>query len=185
MNMSGESFFELVGKRQSVRAYLPSQVEPEKLNHCLEAARLAPSACNAQSWKFIVVDEPALKAEVAQATSSRLLGINHFTLQAPVLVVIVIERANFTSNMGQMIKDREFPLIDLGIATEHFCLQATAEGLGTCILGWFDEPKVKKLLSIPRQKRVGLIVTLGYAANQEIRPKKRKPIEEIISKNKY
>jgi nitroreductase len=183
--MTGEQFLELVHKRQSVRSYLPTLVEPEKLQRCLEAARLAPSACNAQPWKFIVVDEPTLKAEVAQATSSRLLGMNHFTIQAPVLVVIVIEKANFTSAMGQMIKDREFPLIDLGIATEHFCLHATSEGLGTCILGWFDEPKVKKLLSIPRQKRVGLIVTLGYASTQGLRPKKRKPMEEILSHNKY
>jgi nitroreductase len=183
--MTEESFLALVQTRQSVRAYAPTSIEPDKLHRCLEAARLAPSACNAQPWKFIVVDEPALKATVAQATSSRLLGMNHFTLQAPVLVVIVIERANFTSAMGQVIKDREFPLIDLGISTEHFCLQARAEGLGTCILGWFDEPKVKKLLSIPRQKRVGLIVTLGYAANDEIRPKKRKGMEEIVSYNKY
>jgi nitroreductase len=183
--MTEESFLELVQTRQSVRAYSSTPVEPDRLLRCLEAARLAPSACNAQPWKFIVVEEPALKAAVAQATSSRLLGMNHFTLQAPVLVVIVIERANFTSAMGQVIKDREFPLIDLGITTEHFCLQATAEGLGTCILGWFDEPKVKKLLSIPKLKRVGLIITLGYAADHEIRPKKRKTIEEIVSNNKY
>ena len=183
--MTGDSFLKLIETRQSVRGYLPSKVETEKLNRCLEAARLAPSACNAQPWKFIVVDEPVLKAELAQATSSRLLGMNHFTLQAPVLIVIVIEKANFTSNMGQIIKDREFPLIDLGIATEHFCLQAMAEGLGTCILGWFDEAKVKKLLSIPSQKRVGLIVTLGYSSSPEIRPKKRKEISEIVSYNKY
>jgi nitroreductase len=125
--MTGELFLELVNRRQSVRSFLPDLVEPEKLQRCLEAARLAPSSCNAQPWKFIVVDEPVLKTEVAKATSSKLLGMNHFTLQAPVLIVIVIERANFTSGMGQVIKDREFPLIDLGIATEHFCLQATAE----------------------------------------------------------
>lgn len=183
--MNGELFLELVNNRQSVRAYSAIPVETEKLKRCIEAARLAPSACNAQPWKFILVDEPDLKTEVAKATSSKLLGINHFTLQAPVLVVIIIDRANFTSSMGQVIKDREFPLIDLGIAAEHFCLQATAEGLGTCILGWFDEPKVKKLLSVPRQKRVGLIITLGYPANQEIRTKKRKSMEEIVSANKY
>lgn len=183
--MNGDSFLKLIQKRESVRSYLTRPVEPEMLHHCLEAARLAPSACNAQPWKFIVVDDPGLKAQVAQATSSRLLGMNHFTLQAPVLIVIVIERANFTSAMGQMIKDREFPLIDLGIATEHFCLQATAEGLGTCILGWFDESKVKKLLSIPRNKRVGLIVSLGYPSKQELRPKQRKPMDEITSYNKY
>lgn len=183
--MNGEVFLKLALTRQSVRGYLPKQVEPEKLQRCLEAARIAPSACNAQPWRFIVVDEPALKTEIAQATSSKLLGINHFTMQAPLLIVIVIEKANLTSSIGQMIKDREFPLIDLGITTEHFCLQATSEGLGTCILGWFDEPAVKKLLYIPKSKRVGLIVTLGYPVSSEIRPKKRKLINEIVSYNKY
>jgi len=183
--MDGESFLSLALNRQSVRGYAPTQIEPDKLNRCLEAARIAPSACNAQPWKFIVVDNPDLKAAIAQATSSKLLGINHFTLQAPVLIVIVIEKANLTSSIGQVIKDREFPLIDLGITTEHFCLQATSEGLGTCILGWFDEPEVKKLLFIPKSKRVGLIVALGYPASTEIRPKKRKSVEEIVSHNKY
>lgn len=183
--MTGKLFLEIINNRQSVRSYLPDPVERDKLQRCLEAVRLAPSACNAQPWKFIIIDEPKLKYDVAQATSSRLLGMNHFTLQAPLLIVVVIERANFTSAMGQMIKNREFPLIDLGIAVENFCLQATAEGLGTCILGWFDEPKVKRLLSIPRQKRVGLIVTLGYSSNKEIRTKKRKAIEEITCYNKY
>jgi nitroreductase len=183
--MNGESFLELALNRQSVRGYAPSQVEPEKLNRCLEAARIAPSACNAQPWKFIVVDEPELKTAIAKATSSKLLSMNHFTMQAPVLIVIVIEKANLTSSIGQMIKDREFPLIDLGITTEHICLQATSEGLGTCILGWFDEQEVKKLLFIPKQKRVGLILTLGYPASNEIRPKKRKLLNEIVSHNKY
>jgi nitroreductase len=183
--MDGSSFLKLVRDRQSVRSYTTNPIEPDKLERCLEAARLAPSACNAQPWKFLVVDEPVLKAEVAQAASSKLLGMNHFTLQAPILIVIVIERANLTSNLGQVIKDREFPLIDLGIATEHFCLQATAEGLGTCILGWFDESRVKKLLSIPRNKRVGLIVTLGYSASTEVRDKRRKEIKEIVSYNRY
>jgi len=183
--MNGETFLGLALKRQSVRGYASTPVEPEKILNCLEAARIAPSACNAQPWKFIVVDEALLKAELAQATSSRLLGMNHFSMQAPVLIVIVIESANFTSSIGQMIKDREFPLIDLGIATEHLCLQAASEGLGTCILGWFDEPKVKKLLSIPKSKRVGLIVTVGYPESNEIRPKKRKAIDEVVSFNKY
>lgn len=183
--MNGSEFLELVKKRQSTRGYSEVPVEEEKLNRCLEAARLAPSACNAQPWKFIVVDQAGLRHQIAQATSSRVLNMNHFTMQAPVLIVIVMEKANFTSSVGQVLKDKEYPLMDIGIAAENFCLQAVAEGMGTCILGWFDEPKVKKLLNIPKTKRVPLIITLGYPSSDEIRTKRRKVLGEIVSRNGY
>ncbi|HDJ32498.1 MAG TPA: nitroreductase [Bacteroidetes bacterium] len=177
-------FLELVRKRQSDRKYLDRPVEKDILNRCIEAARLAPSACNAQPWKFIVVDNPELKNRLADATSSRVLPLNHFTKQAPVHVVIVREPANITSRLGTAIKDREFPLIDIGIAAAHFCLQATSEGLGTCILGWFNEKKVRELLKIPQGKRPELIITLGYPSGPS-RKKRRKPHEKIVSFNQY
>jgi nitroreductase len=160
-------------------------VEKDKLERILEAGRLSPSACNAQPLKFIVVDEPDLKNRIAEATSNKLIGLNHYTKQAPVHIVIVLEPANFNSNFGSLVKDKNLPLIDIGIAAAHLCLQATAEGLGTCILGWFNETSVRKLLNIPKNKRVILIITLGYASSDEIREKKRKAIDEVISFNKY
>jgi len=179
------NFLELVAKRQSVRGYLDKPVEPEKIKRCLEAARLAPSACNAQPWKFIVVNDPELKNKIAEQTSTRFLSMNHFTRQAPVMVVVVRELPNLTSAIGTVIRNKEYTLMDVGIATAHFCLQATAEGLGTCILGWFNENKVKKLLGIPRHKRAELIICAGYPADDKIREKIRKPLEEISSWNKY
>ncbi|MFO7828897.1 MAG: nitroreductase family protein, partial [Bacteroidales bacterium] len=170
--------------RQSDRAYLTKTIEKEKLTRIIEAGRLAPSACNAQPWKFIVINDQELKYKIADCTSSKILGMNHFTKQAPVHIAIVEEKANFTSNAGSFIKDKHFPLIDIGIAAEHICLQAEAEGLGTCMIGWFDETKVKKLLNIPKTKRVPLIITLGYPAKEK-REKRRKPLNEIISYNKY
>ena len=122
---------------------------------------------------------------MADATQDRLIPMNHFTKQAPVHIVIVREKANLTSNIGQVIKNKEYPLIDIGIAVEHLCLQAVEEGLGTCIIGWFNEKKVKKLLGIPASKRAELIITLGYPANEQIREKKRKTLEEICVFNKY
>ncbi|MDP4209731.1 MAG: nitroreductase family protein [Bacteroidota bacterium] len=184
--MEPEQLLELFSRRQSVRAYDSSKpVEAEKLLRCIEAARIAPSACNAQPWKFIVVDNPELKNKLADLTSSKLLSMNHFTKQAPVHVVVVREKANFTSTVGQVLKDKEYPLIDIGIATIQFCLQATVEGVGTCILGWFDEKGVRKLLNIPRNKRVELVITVGYAASDEIRRKIRKDTSEILSFNGY
>ncbi len=152
---------------------------------CLEAGRLAPSACNAQPWTFVVVDQPDIKNRLADLTTDRVVPLNHFTKQAPVHIVIVVEKANLSSRFGAAIKHRPFAWIDLGIAAEHICLQAAAEGLGTCMLGWFNEKGVRSLLKIPRNKRVGLIITLGYSAEERIRLKTRKGMDEIARWDTY
>ena len=179
------SFLDLAARRQSVRGYLDVPVEREKALSCVEAARLAPSACNSQPWKFILADEPELKRGLAEATVSRGLPLNHFTVQAPVLAVLVLEGANLTAKVGSALKGKNLPLIDIGIAAEHFCLQAAALGLGTCMLGWFDERRVRTLLGIPAGKRPILIITLGYPANPAVLPKRRKPLDSILSWNRY
>lgn len=179
------NFPELVRQRQSDRAFDPLKpVEAEKLERILEAGRLAPSACNAQPWHFIVVDDSELKNQIADATSNRVLGMNHFTKQAPVHLLVIEESANLTSNIGSWVKNKHFPHIDIGIAAAHLTLAAAAEGLGTCIIGWVDEKKIKKLLGIPSSKRVLLDILIGYSA-QEHREKKRKPANEVISRNRY
>lgn len=183
--MNNTDFLSLVRRRQSVRGYDPRPVEKEKLERCLEAARLAPSACNAQPWSFVVVDRPDLKNRLADLTADRWLPLNHWTKQAPIHVVVVVERANLTAHIGAKVKKRDFSWMDVGIAAEHFCLQAASEGLGTCMLGWFKEQKVKDLLQIPAAKRIGLIITLGYPAGDEIRPKIRKDLEAIVHWNRY
>ena len=184
--MNSNNFSEILFNRQSVRGYTDKAVEPEKLARCLEAARMSPSACNSQPWKFIVVNDPQLKDEVAgYTTSGPLVPMNHFTRQAPLLVVIVRESPNLTSKIGTLLKDKPYTLMDIGIVALQFCLQATAEGLGTCIMGWFNENKVKKLLNIPRGKRAELIITLGYPSSETIRPKVRKNMEDICCYNKY
>lgn len=178
-------FLDLVKKRQSTRKYDTNrQVEPEKIINIVEAGRLSPSACNAQPWHFIVVDEPELKNKVADAASARLLGMNHFTKQAPVHILIVEEKVNLSSGIGGLIKDKNFAFVDIGIATAHMCLAAEAQGLGSCILGWFNESKIKKLLNIPDSKRVLLDIVIGYPA-EDTKPKKRKPFNDIISYNTY
>jgi nitroreductase len=183
--MDNKSLLDLMNRRQSVRAYLDKPVEKEKLLRCIEAARIAPSASNAQPWKYIVIDDQQLKIQVAELVTSKMIAINRFAVQAPIIIAVVQERANFSSNIGQTLKNREFPLIDIGISTMQFCLQATAEGLGTCILGWFNEKQITKVLGIPRTKRIALLITLGYASNSEIRRKIRKETNEILSYNGY
>jgi nitroreductase len=179
-------FSNLIATRQSVRSYEDKPVEVEKLTQLIESVRLAPSASNSQPWKVIIVNDHDLKNKVAKATYSKLISFNKFAPQAPVLAVLVIEKPKVITQIGGMLKDREFSLIDIGIAAEHFCLQAADLGLGTCMLGWFDETAIKHLLHIPDQKRIGLVITLGYAkAGDPIRKKIRKSPDEISSYNRY
>lgn len=178
-----EDFLQLAINRQSDRAYDPTRgVEAEKLERILEAARMAPSACNAQPWKFVVITDPELSRKVGKAAAG--LGMNKFAKDAPVHILIVEEPMNVTSFLGAKIKDKYFPLIDIGIATAHLTLAAEAEGLGSCILGWFDEKAVKKLTGIPPGKRLLLDVAIGYPIKGK-RKKLRKQKEKVVSYNRY
>ena len=179
-----KDILDLIKSRQSDRKYSEKPVEKDKLDRILEAGRMAPSACNAQPWKFIVVDNPELLGKLAEAASAKLLGMNMFVSQAPLMIVIVRESPNFSSKIGATIKNKDYSLIDIGIASENICLQAKAEGIGSCMLGWFDEKMVKNILEIPRSKRVELLITLGYSMSDK-REKRRKPAEETVAYNKY
>lgn len=177
---------ELINQRQSVRKYKENYVEREKIEKIIEAVHLAPSACNSQLWKIIIVDDPILKNEVAQATFSKTISFNKFAVQAPVLAVLVIEKAKLIAQIGGSIKNLEYPKIDIGIAAAHFCLQAAELGLGTCMIGWFDEKKIQQLLNIPEKRKVGLVITLGYPPEDyKLRQKIRKPVKEICGFNRY
>ncbi|MDZ7761511.1 MAG: nitroreductase family protein [Desulfovermiculus sp.] len=179
-------FSELLIVRESVRDYDPRPVEDEKLEQLIEAVRLAPSASNSQPWTLILVTEPRLRERLARATFSRLVSFNSFSLRAPVMAVLTLERPKMITQIGGRIKDKEYPLIDIGIASSHLCLQAAELGLGTCMIGWFDEKKVKELLRIPKKSAVGLLLTIGYpAADKPIRKKVRKPPEAMSRFNGY
>ena len=180
------TFLELINNRQSDRKYTNQEVEKEKLECCLEAARLAPSASNSQPWTFIVVNEPELKDQVARKTFGPAKTFNKFVPQAPVIVALVLEKPKIITELGGRVKKKEWPLIDIGIAAEHFCLQAAEEGLGTCMLGWFDEPSIKQLLNIPESNSIPLLITLGYTPDDyKLRKKIRKNFEKVVRWNTY
>lgn len=179
-------FAHLITYRQSVRRYSDRPVDPEKLDRLIEAVRLAPSACNAQPWTLLLVDDPTLRSKVAKATFGKALSFNRFALQAPLIAVLVIEPPPMTVRLGALLKRRQLPLIDIGIAAAHLCLQAAELNLGSCMLGWFDEKRIKQLLNIPRRRRIGLLITLGYAAPEyPLRSKQRKPAAAMSSRNSY
>lgn len=178
-------FTELLKKRESVRKYSARPVDNESIETIMEACRLAPSACNSQPWRFVVVTDPELKEQLARATYGKVLRFNRFVLEAPVIAALVAEPPNWLSKIGSSIKDKDFYLMDIGIVAEHFCLQAADLGIGSCMIGWFDEDKVKELLHIPAKKRIPLLITLGYAEKENPRKKIRKPIDEVFSYNTY
>lgn len=178
-------FSELIHTRRSIRSYSQKPVEQWKIDQLVEAVRLAPSASNSQPWKLIVVDDRELKNKVAKVTYSTLVSFNKFVPQAPILAVITIEKPKIITQIGGRLKDREFPLIDIGIASAHFCLQAADLGLGTCMIGWFDEAKIKEILSIPENIRVGLIITLGYEGPGKLKKRVRKSRNQMCSVNHY
>ncbi len=179
-------FQQLIALRQSVRKYQEKPVEKEKIDLLIQSVHLSPSACNSQPWKLIVVDNPELKDKVARATFNKAIAFNRFAVQAPVMVVFIIEKAKLIAQIGGAVKDMEYPQIDIGIAAAHFCLQAAELGLGTCMIGWFNEKKIKELLNIPDKKRIGLVISLGYPPDDyKLRMKIRKPMVEISSFNSY
>ena len=170
------NFMEIAQARQSCRRYDPDRpVEQEKLDAVLEAVRLAPSACNGQPYHLTVCRGETAKA-VAKATMG--MGMNKFAAEAPILIVISEEAYVKTAALGAKVKGNDYRSIDIGIAAAYLTAEAAAQGLGTCILGWLDDEKIRSLCGLSRPVR--LVVTLGYAADIP-REKKRKKIADLVS----
>ena len=170
------NFTEIAQARQSCRRYDPDRsVEQEKLDAILEAVRLAPSACNGQPYHLTVCRGETAKA-VAKATMG--MGMNKFAAEAPILIVISEEAYVKTAALGAKVKGNDYRSIDIGIAAAYLTAEAAAQGLGTCILGWLDDEKIRSLCGLSRPVR--LVITLGYAADTP-REKKRKSLAELVS----
>lgn len=182
---SPSPLMELLHHRKSTRSYLDKPVEREKILECIEAARLAPSACNSQPWHFVVIDKPEFCQELAAKTLLPFSSLNQFTREVPVFVVIVTEPAKISASLGALVKGTNYKLIDIGIAAQQFCLRAEELALGTCMLGWFHHRKIKKLLGIPRGKGCDLIIALGYPKENKPSISRRKKREQIYSFNSY
>lgn len=171
---------ELFLKRQSCRNFDgEKQVEIEKLQRVMENTILAPSACNSQPYSFVVVTDKSLAQQVGKQTQE--LGLNKHSKKVNCFIVVCEENGGLLSRTAGRVKDQQFAQIDIGLAVSHLILSCEEEGLSTCILGWFNENKVKELLEIEKSKRVRLIIAVGYASSEDkIRPKKRKKIEDIV-----
>lgn len=169
-------FLEIANARQSCRSYDENrEVEEEKIAAILEAVRLAPSACNGQPY-HLTVCRGEMAREVAAATQG--MGMNKFASQAPVLIVISEMPYVKSAALGAKVKNNDYRSIDIGIAAAYLTAEAAAQGLGTCILGWLDDQKLRKICCLEHPAR--LVVTLGYAKDAQ-RTKKRKALSELVS----
>ncbi len=179
-------FKELAQKRYSCRGYKDQKIDRAVLKDIVETARLSPSACNSQPWHFLVVDDQEKLSLVARATQKGGLGfINKFTPSATAFIVLVKEKPGFSEKMAKVMTSRDYTPYDIGLATATITYRATELGLGSCILGWFDEDKVKSALNIPEKLSVDLIVALGYPESDTIPTKKRKEWSDTCSFNAY
>ncbi len=171
-------FTQLIQNRQSCRSYdKERQVEKEKLDLILEAARLSPSACNGQPYHITVC-----KGQVAQKVAKAVqgMGMNKFASDTPVMLVISEKPYVKTAAVGSKLKHNDYRSIDIGIVTAYITSQATELGLSTCILGWFDDAKIREICGI--DETVRLVITLGYAKEGDpLRTKKRKDITELVT----
>lgn len=172
------NFMEIAHARQSCRKYDAARtVEPEKLAAVLEAGRLAPSACNSQPYHFTVCQGEAAKAVADNVTG---MGLNAFAKDVPVMIVISEGEYSPSAALASKRKGNDYRSIDIGIAASYLTAEAEAQGLATCILGWFDDKAVREICHLDRPIR--LIITLGYAAEGDVyRTKKRKSTEELVT----
>lgn len=173
-----------IASRRSVRKYADKPVEREKINACLEAARLAPSACNSQPWHYVVLDDPKIKDAFCKEAFSGVYSMTKWAEKAPVIIAVVSDAGNFTSRIGNFFRRTEFYLVDQGISGEHLALRAHDLGLGTCWIGWLNSDKAAKFLKLPKGKKVEHLFALGYPA-EEPQARPRKSLQEIVSYNEY
>lgn len=173
------NFTEIANARQSCRSYdAGREVEQEKLEAIVEAGRLAPSACNGQPYHFSVC-RGELAREVALLTRG-MGGMNKFAVEAPVLLVISEMPYCKSAGLGARVKGNDYRSIDIGIAAAYLTAEAAAQGLGSCILGWFDDEKVRQLCGLDQPVR--LIITLGYPGeNDKPRQKKRLAPQDLTT----
>ncbi len=173
-------FADLVNRRFSLRKYSTVPVPDELIEQCLEAARLAPSACNSQPWTFLVARTPEKTEPLAKAAFSGIYSMNSFASQAPVLITVITERSRYSASLGGLFRGVRFSLMDVAIACEHIALQAAELGLGTCMYGWFDEKAARRELGLPSGAKIDIMLSLGYPAEGVTVPRKnRKTLDEI------
>lgn len=165
-------FSNVVFNRYSCRKYIDKPVDESLLKKCIETARIAPSACNSQPWKFYIINSDSLKEQFVALTQP-------FTNNAS-FIVVEEDKPSLQCKIVNKLKEQDFSKVDIGIVCSYICLQASELGLATCMIGYFDEPKIKQVLGISESKRLRLVISIGYAESTDKRLSKRKDLDKIL-----
>lgn len=171
-------YFDLIAQRESCRNYSKEPVEMEKLVKCMEAAILSPSACNSQPYTYLVSNTPEKSEEIAACITAT--GMNGFTVGCPAFVIVLEEKAVLNPGAAKRFDSQRFAQMDVGMSVMQLCLAATEQGLSTCILGCYDEAMLQKLFEIPQEKKIRLVISVGYAASDALRKKRRRTLKEAV-----
>jgi nitroreductase len=172
----------VIARRVSCRAYRPDPVARADVERILDAARLAPSACNRQPWRFAVARTEHARRRIVE--EAFLPGINMtWALVAPIHVIIGMERSFVTHRVAPQVSGVDYAWIDIGIAGEHLVLAATELGLGTCWIGWIRPAALSGIAGWPDAVKPVAVITVGYPFDVEhqIRPaSRRRPLTDLV-----
>ena len=181
-------FLELMKKRESVRAFKEEPVSREDLLKIAEAGRLSPSGCNAQPWKFIIVDEPEAKAKLCDAlvADGGQTGAP-WRDKVPAFIVLVEQKANTVPSITEVYgTPQRFAAGDIGMAAMNMCYEAVDLGLATCMIGISSQKKMEENLGVPAGAEVRLTIAVGYPKlDKEPKEKDRKPLDEVVCLNYF
>lgn len=175
---------QILNARRSVRSFDSRPVNEKDIISIIEAARLSPSACDSQTWRFIFVTQREIIRKICHEAMRPVIP-NKWLEQAPLVIVGCSQLDVIANRVGARVTGIEYYQIDLGIAMEHMVLKATELGLGTCWIGWFDETHVKGILGIPKKIKVSALLAVGYPKETPVKKRKRKPTEKIAFSEKW
>lgn len=172
-----------ITSRRSIRKYKPDPVTPETLYELVDTARFAPSWKNTQTARYHIIVSEQLKNKIASDCVCGFQFNTNTLYSAPAVVVLsyVTGRCGYEKDGSfSTAKEDGWEMFDAGIAAQTFCLAAHQKGLGTCIMGIFDEAKIADLLNLPKDQKIGAVIALGYPQVQPEAPH-RKSIEQITT----
>jgi nitroreductase len=175
---------QIIASRHSVRAYDGRPVTQDQIRALCEAARMAPSACNSQTWRFVVVTRPETISRICRDAMRPVIP-NRWLSQAPLLIVGCAKLDIVANRIGSRITGTEYYQIDMGIAMEHMVLKATELGLGSCWIGWFKEERLRQILSIPSRIKICALLAVGHPEAEPPKKRARKPLDCIVFSERW
>ncbi len=178
------AILDIIKQRKSVRKYLDKPIDRDKIELCIEAARLSPTADNLRPWRFIVLDDRELIQKLTDAVCTGICRRTRFIGNAAALVIILADLNIVIHRLGAAIFGTQHYLLDIGIAGEHIVLQAQELGIGTCWINLFNAKAARKVLKIPQKYRVVSLIAMGYPAEGATRNRPDHTMEKILFYNR-